>query len=266
MEKKTIYLTLFAIAVLAVAVLAYTEFSAQHGATSFNAQIGQKVPQSVVAEMNVPSSVSNKIGAGSVSNPPYNINASPLLNGTKPLLLYIGADYCPYCAISRWGLIVALLRFGNFSNLHYMASNSSDVYPNTPTFSFHNSTYQSDYISFAAVETTGRSRYQPLQNPTNFENTLISTYDTGEGIPFIDFANISIQTGAPATPEVLQGYTWNETISNLTAVNSSTAQVIVGTADVYTAEICRATNMTPASVCVQPYVTRLLKALAPRIS
>lgn len=252
------YLAIFGIIVIAVAILAYANYSAPSTTLSFNQLIGQQVPQSVVSQLEIPSSISNRIGAGSVSNPPFNINSSPLMNGTKPEIIYIGADYCPYCAVTRWGLIMALLRFGTFSNLHYMASNSTDVYPNTPTFSFYNSTYQSNYISFVSVETSTRSRYQPLQKLNNFQNSLFVAYNPSGGIPFIDFANLSIQAGAPVTPVVLQGYVWNDTIANLTDTNTTISQALVGTADVYTAEICRATNMTPSSVCSQPYVGRMI--------
>ena len=261
MEKRILYLVVFVV-IIAVAALAYTTFFSQKSASGLNGQIGMQVPQSFLSRMNVPSSVSNKIGAGAVSNPPFKVNSSVLYNGTKPMIVYIGADYCPYCAITRWGLIVALQRFGNFSNLHYMASSPTDVYPSTPTFSFYNATYSSNYVSFEAVETTSRNNSQTLQVPTDFQNLLISTYDPRGGIPFVDFANLSIQNGAPTTPEVLQGYNWNETVANLTDVNSSMSETIVGMADVYTAEICRATNMTPQNVCSQPYVAKLLKTLA----
>ena len=115
--------------------------------------------------MNVPSNVSNRIGYGSVSNPPFNVNATVLANGTKPEILYVGADYCPYCAITRWGLIIAMLRFGNFSNLHYTASNSTDVFSNSATFSFYNATYQSGYISFVGVETARGARTRACRSP-----------------------------------------------------------------------------------------------------
>jgi thiol-disulfide isomerase/thioredoxin len=259
MNKKTTYLAIFVIAAVALAVFAYFNFSAPQTSSNFNSLIGQPVPQSVLSEMNVPSNVSNRIGAGSVSNPPFNVNSSPLVNGTKPVILYVGADYCPFCAITRWGLIIAMLRFGNFSNLHYTASNSSDVYPNSPTFSFYNSTYRSSYVSFVGVEVAARSMYQVLQKPTTFQNGLFVEYNPGGGIPFIDFANVSIQSGAPADPQVLQGFSWGTIIANLTVTNSSVSQALVGTADVYTAEICRITNFTPASVCSQPYVGKLLK-------
>jgi hypothetical protein len=32
-------------------------------------------------------------------------------------MLYIGAEYCPYCAAERWPLVMALSKFGTFSNL-----------------------------------------------------------------------------------------------------------------------------------------------------
>ena len=112
------------------------------------------------------------------------------------------------------------------------------------------------------METSTRSRFQALQTPTSFQNSVFAIYNPSGGIPFIDFANISIQTGALVDPQVLNQYAWNATIANLTNTNSSVSQALVGEADVFTAEICRTTNMTPSSVCSQPYVSKLLKELA----
>ena len=71
----------------------------------------------------------------------------------KPELLYIGAEYCPFCAAQRWAMVAALSRFGTFSNLSLTHSASADVYPDTPTFSFYQSTYSSKYLTFTSVET-----------------------------------------------------------------------------------------------------------------
>ena len=49
--------------------------------------------------------------------------------------------------------MVALSRFGTFSGLGLTTSSASDVYPSTPTLTFHGSTYSSDVISFVPVET-----------------------------------------------------------------------------------------------------------------
>jgi hypothetical protein len=267
MNKKTMYIWVFILVVIAVGALAYMNFSSVGGSKSFNELIGQTVPRSVVLELSVPSALSNRLVEGSAATQTpqgptvFYINASPLMNGTKPEILYIGAEYCPYCAITRWGMIIAMSRFGNFSGLHYTASNSTDVYPNTPTFTFYNATYQSNYISFVGVETTTRNRYQPLQNPTPFENSLFSTYDPGGGIPFIDFANQTIQLGAVVDPAALQGYSWSTAISNLTETNSSVSQALIGEADIDTALICKATNMTPSSICAQPYISKILTSI-----
>nr|WP_274378377.1 DUF929 family protein [Sulfolobus islandicus] len=51
-----------------------------------------------------------------------------------------------------------------------MLSSSTDVYPNTPTFTFANSTYSSTYMSFYGIEYQDRN-YQPLDKvPTQIYN------------------------------------------------------------------------------------------------
>ena len=44
---------------------------------------------------------------------------SPLSSGGKPEVLYVGTEFCPYCAAESWSLIVALSRFGQFSGLQH---------------------------------------------------------------------------------------------------------------------------------------------------
>jgi len=258
MQKRMVYATLIVIVVVVLAVLIYFNFSGPANPNAVDAYIGKPVPQSLISMLAVPNNVSNKIGAGTVAYFPKNINASPLTNNSKPEILYIGAEYCPYCAVTRWGMIIALMRFGQFSNLHYMASNLTDG--DIATFTFYNSTYQSNYISFVPVETETRNE-QPLQTPTQSEGYIFDKYNPGGGIPFIDFGNKSIQAGAPILPQILSGVLWNATASNLSDVNSGISQSIVGSADIFTAEICRATNFTPSSVCSQPYVTAILSAM-----
>ena len=199
------------------------------------------------------STLATAVGAGSTANYPKQItDNSPLLmvNG-KPNILYIGAEYCPYCAETRWGLILALMRFGNFTGLNYMSSTSTDVYPNTPTFSFVNSSYSSRYISFSSVEIQDRNG-SSLQTPTNFQDTVATKYGTG-GIPFIDMFNRSIQDGASASPQVLDGQSWQQLIAALNNPDSNVAQAVIGNANVFTAYICSEANIT-APVCSMPYV------------
>src|SRR5207344_3398549 len=78
------------------------------------------LPAGVVKDItNVPASTLATVGKGStVPRSIIPLNGSPLTSGGKPEVLYIGAEYCPYCAAERWAMAVALSRFGTFSGLH----------------------------------------------------------------------------------------------------------------------------------------------------
>ena len=82
-----------------------------------------------------------------------------------------------------------------------MTSSSSDVHPNTATFTFYKSNYTSKYIDFTPVETatnvTTSSGYINLQKLTNGENSIFSKFDSypyvsqssAGSIPFVDIGN-----------------------------------------------------------------------------
>jgi|SRR5579875_151413 thiol-disulfide isomerase/thioredoxin len=202
-------------------------------------------------------------GSGKVANPPKPLSGSPApLTGPngKPEVFYYGGEYCPFCAAERWGMIVALSRFGTFSNLKQTSSSSSDVYPNTPTFSFYGSSYTSQYIDFVPVE--GQS-YQgvTLQQLTSAQQQLVNTYNPGGSIPFIDIANKYTLTGASYDPQVLSGQTPQAIAAALSNPQSPIAQSILGTANYFTAAICEATNQQPASVCAAAPVPQLEQSL-----
>ena len=92
--------------------------------------------------------------------PPDKLPASNkvLLVGGKPEVLFIGAEYCPYCAAERWALVMALSKFGTFSNVMGVISSSTDVNANTPTFSLYHSGYTSPYLSFVPVRDRDEDR------------------------------------------------------------------------------------------------------------
>ena len=212
-------------------------------------------------------SIADAVGLGSAANLPTFTNASSVfLTNGKPTVLYIGADFCPYCAITRWGMVIAMLRFGNFTKLHYMTSSATDVYPNTPTFTFYNSSYQSNVISFIELEEETNT-YKPLQSPTALENNVFTKYDLNNpnvasqlrgGIPFIDYGNISIQAAAEIDPQVVKGYDWSQIISLLNNTSSPVTLALIGEANVFTAQICKITNNSNPAVCSQPYIKQIL--------
>ena len=62
-------------------------------------------------------------------------------------MVFVGAEFCPYCALERWALVVALFRFGTFSNLgQTISSSSTDVYPGLQSWSFKDSTFTSSSL------------------------------------------------------------------------------------------------------------------------
>src|SRR5579871_3821571 len=114
---------------------------------------GGAVSPTVAQELaNVPWTVGNSVGKGSATGLPSPVSGEPLRGaGGQPQIAYFGAEYCPFCAAQRWAMIVALDRFGTFSNLHTARSASDDVYASTPTFSFYGSSFQSDYVDFHPI-------------------------------------------------------------------------------------------------------------------
>jgi len=209
----------------------------------------------------LPASEFNAVGQGTANNLIKPVRGTALTGATgKPEVLYIGAEFCPYCAAERWALIVALGRFGTFSGLQTTTSSSSDIYPNTPTFTFRGATYTSDYIDFRAVETSDRNQ-QPLQTPSASEQQLWSKYNPAGTIPFVDFGNRYTLSNATYSPDLLGGASWQAIASELQDQNSTQAKAIVGSANLITAAICKTTSDKPASVCSSPAIQDLEKKL-----
>jgi Domain of unknown function (DUF929) len=254
------------IAVVAV-VLAFVLFklnsSPSTAATGSNGPTGAALAQVVDKVTTVPTSTLDAVGdGGGIQSPwskPTSITGPPLTANGKPEMLYIGAEYCPYCAAQRWAMIVALSRFGTFSGLSTVHSSSSDIYPNTSTWTFYKSTYTSKYLTFTPVETTTNvpdsgannvSGYGPLQTPTAAQTALQAKYGGSAGaIPFIDFGNKSVTAGASYDPATLAGLNWDQIATDLSNPNSPVAKAVDGVANYFTAAICQMTGNQPATAC-----------------
>jgi len=208
----------------------------------------------VAAALTVPAATLNAVGSPSSVVLPTKVGSGTILMGSdnKPLITYVGAEYCPYCAAERWSLAVALSRFGTFSNLEGTHSSDSDVYPDTQTLSFYGSSYSSPYVDFQAVEEATNqpvgNSYQTLQTPTAAQSALMAKYDAQGSIPFIDIANRYVITGASFSPQVLQGLSQSQIAADLSNPNSAVAQAIDGTANDITAAIATVTGNQPSSV------------------
>ncbi|MEV8514777.1 DUF929 family protein [Dactylosporangium sp. NPDC051484] len=210
----------------------------------------------------VPAATLDSVGKGSTQVLPSVITGQPpLTDGGKPLILYVGAEYCPFCAAQRWPVVVALSRFGTFNNLGLTTSAADDVFPSTPTLSFHGTTYTSQYIAFQGVETSTNVRkngqYEPLDKLTDTQAQILQKYnappfvpkDSAGSIPFMDFGNKAVLSGATFSPQLLQGHTYEQVVSAIRDPDSQLGRAVTGNANALTALICRMTGNQPTDVC-----------------
>lgn len=218
----------------------------------------QNVPASTLTQVGVPTDITAPVRLPS-GTPPVTIDG-------KPAIVYIGAEYCPFCAAERWPVVVALSRFGTFTDLSTSTSSSSDVYPDTPTFTFHGATYSSPYVTFSPAETQTRTG-APLETPTPEQQRLFATYDVGSvtgsdgAIPFVMIGNLYAWAGASYRLDVLTGKTFEQIANALADPASPIARGIDGTANQITAMICQLTGDQPAEVCGAPSIQQAQSAL-----
>ena len=257
-----------AVVVVVVVVVVFVVLAANKkpstSKSSANGPTGTALSKVVADTTSVPASTLATVGAGSVTSPPSALaNGTPLTSGGKPEMLYIGAEYCPFCAFERWGMVVALSRFGTFKGLSTTHSSSTDQFPNTPTWTFYKSSYTSKYLAFSSVEETTNQLasngqgYTPLQTPTAAQQALLAKYDappyvpsSSKGaIPFVYIGGKYIISSASASPSVLAGKSWATIASSLKDPNNTVAKAINGTANYITAAICKTTGNQPSNVC-----------------
>ena len=274
------------IIVVVAVVLVGTNHSNSPSSSAPNGPTGAALTSVVNQVTSVPSATLDKVGTGGSavnngSSPIINLKGgSPLTANGHPEMVYMGAEYCPYCAAERWGMIVALSRFGTFSGLqttHSAAKSgagSNEPNPNTPTWTFAHSSYTSKYLTFTPVEMESNipdpstGSYKKLQTPTAAENALISKWDVppyvpqgyNGSIPFVDFGNKYMISGASYDGSVLAGKSWATIAAALKNPSSPIAQGVDGTANYITAAICKLTNNQPASAC-----TPVVKGLESKI-
>lgn len=250
----------------------------------------------VAAITTIPASVFDTVGTDALGVPlTVTRNQPPLTSNRLPLLLYVGTEYCPYCAMLRYSLVAALARFGTFRGLKQTSSGRSDG--DVPTFSFLGARYQSRYVAFAPYETLDRQEPnpQPLEKLPGWAGKLYAIYDGSAsgaparpfnaggsaGIPFVDLANRYLSVGAPAPfaslwvpggPLRNGGPGRLRVAAGIRDPGSSTGRYIHGElfiaqANYLTAAICAVDGGRPGVVCGSRGVVSAAKRLAaaPRV-
>jgi len=216
----------------------------------------------------IPSSVFDTVGVTSSAVPitsPHAVDGLRHLDFTSasgrrlPGVLFIGTEFCSFCAAERWALIAALSRFGKFEGLYDMDSSSLDFAPSTPSFTFNGVAYRSDYVVFRGYEvrsdvqtTEGYARLMVL--PARLR-ALERSLSGGEGYPFVDIANVVVASQAAFSPLALSGLSRDEIATALSHPANPITKAIVASANYLTASICAADGQQPPEVCTSAGVT-----------
>jgi hypothetical protein len=258
-------LTPIGVVVLLVAVLVAVKLSSDSGPKS--GKQGGAANAAVIAQVTgVPASALDAVGAGKPYALPARLDGPLLTADGKPRVLYVGAEYCPFCAVERWPVIVALSRFGTWSGLEYAFSAAApEVYPNTATFTFHGATYTSKYLSFTGIEThTNRvqgSGYEPLDPLAGEDLRVFTAQDASRATPFVALGGKYSIVGATYDPKLIVGKTQAQIAALLSDPTSKTGAGVDAAANVITAALCDITGGQPANVCTSAGVTAAAKVL-----
>ncbi len=261
------------VAVIALIVVFYLIYQAAT-VDPYSNYIGDPVSTGIMQDLTgVSNSTLSQVGVPSGVSSLTTLSGTLLTTNGEPEVLYVGGEFCPFCAVERWAIIVALSQFGTFNGLEYMQSSSTDVNPNTPTFTFNGPSfsYTSKDLVFVPVEEYNRSE-AVIQNLTTQQSSLLSQYDvcssssteSSGGIPFVDIANIYGVTCGAQSSIVLSDENWTQVASKLNDPTSNVAQQIDGAANTLISAICAADHqagITPTgpngNVCSEPFASDL---------
>ena len=269
------WLAIGLVVVVIVGVVAYKVLSGSNSDT--NTKVSgtfQATSATIVAELTqIPLSTFDAVG---VNSPTIGVTAPTKAKGQKllqwadsqgikrPTIFYFGSEYAPFCAAQRWSSIIALSRFGNFTNLGNTVSSHTDQFPDTQSFTFVKATFKSKFINFASIENLSNvpipssPYFTTLQIPNKAEVALITKYDTttyipgsrGGTIPFMSFANQFFVAGSSYSPSSLEITSRDAVAAILADPTNSLTQGILTSANLQTAAICSITHQNPGSVCL----------------
>lgn len=259
--------TFTSVAIVAVVLIVIVLINSAGG--SGNATVYTPAPQAILTAVENPSpSVVTTVGTGGQNGEMVRLPASAkLVSNGKPMVVFVGAEYCPYCAAERWSMVMWLSRFGTFKNLSEIMSSSTDVDPNTDTFTFYKSSYSSQYISFSSNEIEDRNQ-QPLQSMSAQVTNVFTKYDTtpytteSGQFPFLDIGGVFTLYTTSYDPVLLKGLTWAQIAAKLSNASDPVTKAIVGNANILTAATCIATGNQPSSVCSDNTIQVIEQALA----
>ena len=255
------------VALILLLVVALLLVKVTRGTTTFVSPPVAPAPSSVLhATATIPASVFDAVGVPtSAEGGPVALSGQPSLTlAGRPAVVYVGGEFCPYCAAERWALVIALSRFGSFSHLGATQSSAAEVFPSTATFSFDGASYRSPYLTLSAVEEYGQAAattvpagFPRLHVLAPWQSGLVHRYDSqpfvaGSGtLPFVDIGNRYVVSGAAVgfSPGILQGLSMTQIADDLSVPTNPVTDAVVAAANVLSAAVCQITGDRPAAVC-----------------
>lgn len=190
----------------------------------------------------------------------HRVATRPWLDHGKPVVLFVGAQFCPFCAAERWALVRALGRFGRWSGLRTMHSTRGEGgFPGLATYDLMHATYHSPAIALQAREVADFSG-RPLQTLTAAQARAVDAYDPRGAIPFVLIAGRYAQISSGYSPAVLVGLSFAR-IHHLVFAEptSKVGRAVTGEANVMSALICASLGARAATTaaCQIPAVRAL---------
>jgi len=197
-------------------------------------------------------------------NPVPTRNLPELTSSGKPVILWVGAEFCPSCLAETWPLVMALSRFGRFVKLGQGSSSSHEAFRDVPGFDFAGTDYVSRYLLFDHVETyashvSPTGVFPALEVPGPTVASLVRRLDNQpyaslDGVlpgtlPFVDFANRFVSIGSPVPPGLLSTMSLSGVANSLASPNSAISLYVRQAAASITASLCVITGSQPHSVC-----------------
>ncbi len=178
----------------------------------------------------------------------------------KPLIFFMGAGFCPYCASERWAIVRALNNFGSWQGLVETTSASQDEkYLNIPTVDFSRATYTSEYVDFIGRETADRN-FEPQQDLDEKDYEVIDTFNPDQIIPFYLIDGQFMQVGSGYSPQLLDGMDHNKVKAEVENPDSSLGKAIKTETDNIIALICKSIAGR-ANVCNSEVIKRLTEKI-----
>ncbi|MBW3086387.1 hypothetical protein KEM60_02605 [Austwickia sp. TVS 96-490-7B] len=258
---KAVRTAIAAVCAVALVVVGMWALTQGTGGTSSPAASATPTPRGtgsgayVKAMVSVPAADLDAVGAGTVAHFP-----TPVTDGKvekvdgKPRVLYVGAEFCPFCAVQRWPLVIALSRFGTFDGLQpSLSSPEEGALSDIPSVTFKSSRYTSEYLHFDGVELSDRHG-QPMAELTPADKALKAKLNPRGGIPWLYWGTATSGTSYDGT-SFLPGADGDAIAAKLKDTSSPEARAILGSANMLTAHLCTLTDNKPADVCTSRGVT-----------